>query len=265
METLVAYESLFGRTHAIAEAIAAGLRPHGEVRMVPVGDAGTDMIAWAYLVIVGGPTHIHGMSRSKSREDGRARAAKPDTTLTLDPAASGPGVREWLDALVKVDGKSGAAFDTRVTGPALITGRASGAIARGLRHRGFGWSPTLRASWSTRSPNSWPERSIARRSGGRCSRRVCTRPEVTGVFAVGNVVNDVTGELERAPRVPPRGFVRSAWVAHRALYRTTGGRVGLRCPTPTQWGMMRLRTTGRRSGEGRSAILGATKDGPNSR
>lgn len=137
MKTLVVYESLYGRTHAIAEAIAAGLRPHGEVRVVPVLDAGTDMIAWADLVVAGGPTHIHGMSRSKSREDGRARATKPGSTLTLDPAASDSGVREWLDALVKVDGTSAAAFDTRATGPALITGKASGAIARGLRHRGF--------------------------------------------------------------------------------------------------------------------------------
>ena len=70
-------------------------------------------------------------------------------------------------------------------------------------------------------------------------------------------------EPKRAPRLPPRWFVRSAWVAHRALYRTTGGRVGLRRPTPTQWGIMRLRTIGRRSGEERSAILGYYEDGPN--
>ena len=137
MKTLVVYESLYGRTHAIAEAIAVGLRPHGEVRVVPVGEAGSDLITWADLVVAGGPTHVHGMSRSKSRENGRARATKPVSSLTLDPAASGAGVREWLDGLVKVDGKQAAAFDTRVTGPALITGRASGAIARGLRHHGF--------------------------------------------------------------------------------------------------------------------------------
>ena len=137
MKTLVAYESLYGRTHAIAEAIAAGLRPHGEVRVVPVGAIDAGLVAWADLVIAGGPTHIHGMSRSKSRENGRARATDPGSTLTLDPAASGAGVRDWLDALVTVDGKAGAAFDTRVAGPALITGRASGAIARGMRRHGF--------------------------------------------------------------------------------------------------------------------------------
>ena len=136
MQTLVVYESLFGNTHAIAEAIAVGLRPHGEVRVVPVGEASADLVAWADLVIAGGPTHVHGMSRSKSREDGRARATKPGSPLALDPAASGAGLREWLDALANVRGTSAAAFDTRVAGPALFTGRASGAIARGLRKRG---------------------------------------------------------------------------------------------------------------------------------
>lgn len=137
MNTLVTYESLYGRTHAVAEAIADGLRSHGDVRVVPVGEAGIESIAWADLVIVGGPTHIHGMSRSKSRENGRARAGQPASTLTLDPAAEGDGVREWLDALAKVDRKPAAAFDTRVTGPALFTGRASGGIASGLRQHGF--------------------------------------------------------------------------------------------------------------------------------
>ncbi|HYO42498.1 MAG TPA: flavodoxin domain-containing protein [Candidatus Limnocylindrales bacterium] len=137
MNALVVYESLFGNTHAIAEAIADGLRRHGEVRVVPVGEATADLVAWAGLVIAGGPTHAHGMSRSRSREDGLARAAKPDSTLVLDPAASGAGLREWLDALAKVGGTPAAAFDTRVAGPALLTGRASSAIANGLRKRGF--------------------------------------------------------------------------------------------------------------------------------
>ncbi len=73
----------------------------------------------------------------------------------------------------------------------------------------------------------------------------------------------VPGERERAPHMPPRWFVRSFWAAHRALYRTSGGRVGLRRPTPTRWGMLRLRTIGRRTAEERSAILGYFEDGPN--
>jgi len=84
---------------------------------------------------------------------------------------------------------------------------------------------------------------------------------------VSDGTGQVSGAPERAsgrpPRLPPRWFVRTAWVAHRALYRTTAGHVGLRLPTPTQWGMMRVRTTGCRTGQERSAILGYYEDGPN--
>jgi menaquinone-dependent protoporphyrinogen IX oxidase len=137
MRTLIAYESMFGHTHAIAEGIAAGLRPHGEVRVVPVAEATEDLVAWADLVVVGGPTHVHGMARETTRKNAAAVAAKPDSTLRLDPDAEGPGVREWLASLNVVRQKRAAAFDTRVDGPALLTGRASGGIANGLQKQGF--------------------------------------------------------------------------------------------------------------------------------
>ncbi len=64
-------------------------------------------------------------------------------------------------------------------------------------------------------------------------------------------------------RLPPRWFIRTAWVAHRALYRVTGGGKGLRPPTAGQYGLMRLRTVGRHTGAERTAILGYFEDGPN--
>jgi deazaflavin-dependent oxidoreductase (nitroreductase family) len=63
--------------------------------------------------------------------------------------------------------------------------------------------------------------------------------------------------------LPPRWFVRLAWSTHRGLYRVTGGRVGLRRAKANRWGMMRLTTTGRRTGQGRSVILGYFDDGSN--
>ena len=65
----------------------------------------------------------------------------------------------------------------------------------------------------------------------------------------------------RAP-LPPRWFIRLAWAAHRAMYRITSGRFGLRRQTAKSWGMMRLATIGRRSGVERHAILGYFEDGP---
>jgi deazaflavin-dependent oxidoreductase (nitroreductase family) len=73
----------------------------------------------------------------------------------------------------------------------------------------------------------------------------------------------VAAERKPAPRLPPRWFVRLAWVVHRAIHRLTGGRRGLWPPKPGKWGAMRLTTTGRRSGKPRSVILGYYEDGPN--
>jgi F420H(2)-dependent quinone reductase len=71
-----------------------------------------------------------------------------------------------------------------------------------------------------------------------------------------------TDRGRRAP-LPPRWFIRAAWTIHRAIYALTRGRLGLRRQTPNQWGMMRLKTIGRRSGRERQAILGYFEDGPN--
>ena len=65
------------------------------------------------------------------------------------------------------------------------------------------------------------------------------------------------------PPLPPRWFIRLFWAGHRAIYSVTGGRIGLRNPTAKNWGMMRLRTVGRRSGAERVAIVGYYEDGPN--
>ena len=67
----------------------------------------------------------------------------------------------------------------------------------------------------------------------------------------------------RPAPLPPRWVVRSAWAIHRAIYSLTGGRLGLRPATPKTWGMMRLKTIGRRSGKERHVILGYYDDGPN--
>jgi F420H(2)-dependent quinone reductase len=73
----------------------------------------------------------------------------------------------------------------------------------------------------------------------------------------------VSVETARAPRLPPRWFVRVAWVVHRAIHRLSGGRRGLWLPKPGKWGALRLTTIGRRSGKRHSVILGYYEDGPN--
>ena len=64
-------------------------------------------------------------------------------------------------------------------------------------------------------------------------------------------------------RLPPRWFIHLAWKVHRGLYWITRGHLGLRRPKPDGWGIMRLTTIGRRTGEERSVMVGYFEDGPN--
>ena len=66
----------------------------------------------------------------------------------------------------------------------------------------------------------------------------------------------------KSPFLPPRWFIRLFWTVQRAVYSFTRGRFGLRTAKAERWGMMRLRTVGRRTGRERVAILGYTEDGP---
>jgi hypothetical protein len=136
MQAVVVYESMYGNTHLIADAIAAGLRPQFEVTVVSVSDAGGDVLAGADLVVVGGPTHGRGMSRAVSRAGAADAANKPGSRLTLELGALGPGLRDWFDTVGQHTGKA-AAFDTRGDAPAWMSGRACKGIARKLRGHGF--------------------------------------------------------------------------------------------------------------------------------
>lgn len=57
MRILVAYDSMFGNTHQVAEAIAKGLEVVGNVEVESCG-----------LLVVGSPTHVHRMPSDRSRE-----------------------------------------------------------------------------------------------------------------------------------------------------------------------------------------------------
>jgi F420H(2)-dependent quinone reductase len=72
----------------------------------------------------------------------------------------------------------------------------------------------------------------------------------------------MTTTASRPPTVPPPWFVHTAWRAHRALYRASGGRF-LWLPSDKRgWGALRLTTVGRASGQDRSVIIGYVEDGP---
>ncbi|WP_394770651.1 flavodoxin family protein [Lacisediminihabitans sp.] len=136
MSIVVVYESMFGNTRQVAEAIADGLGPYGPVTLVNVNDASAkDAAESASLLVVGGPTHVHGMSRQTSRDEAPSWANDPAKKLTLEPLAPGTGVREWIDGLDRVPPLF-AAFDTRADIARLLSGAASGRIEHELKARG---------------------------------------------------------------------------------------------------------------------------------
>ena len=105
MDVAVVYESLFGNTRDIAEAIAAGIRqadPAARVTVLRVAEAGPGQVAEAGFLVVGGPTHIMRMSSGRTRQmglQGNGKSGKDRRRAEPEPGAAGPGVREWLAAL----------------------------------------------------------------------------------------------------------------------------------------------------------------------
>jgi hypothetical protein len=122
----VVYESLFGNTARIAQAIADGLRSHLEVELHGVAEG-----RWpdrTDLLVMGGPTHAFSMSRSTTRDDAVKQGAD---------AASSIGLREWLDELPAGNDTPFAAFDTRVEMLRRLPGSAAKAAAKEARRRGY--------------------------------------------------------------------------------------------------------------------------------
>lgn len=131
MTALVVYESMFGNTREIAEAIAAGIASRTRVEVVEVSAAPRRLDDGIDLVVIGAPTHAHGLSRARSRSD----AAGETTAPLISP---GIGLREWLAELSPAaPGTAAAAFDTRFDKPRWLTGSAAQSAVRLLHHKGF--------------------------------------------------------------------------------------------------------------------------------
>jgi len=135
MRVVIAYESMYGNTHRLAEAIASGFGSDHAVTVVAVAEADPNQFDTDVLVI-GAPTHAHGLPRPSTR---RAAADGAHTKLDdhdLDPSAAGPGVREWLQRLPRHLSLQVAAFDTRFRPPAWLVGHPARQVVRKLRHLG---------------------------------------------------------------------------------------------------------------------------------
>ncbi|MEV6874642.1 flavodoxin domain-containing protein [Amycolatopsis sp. NPDC051128] len=150
MRTVIVFESMFGATEKVARAIADGLSQSVGAEVVNVDDAPSDL-AGVELLVVGGPTHVHGMSRAATR---KSAADQVDYTVR-----SRTGIREWLGSLESLPpGLVFAAFDTRIDKPRVFTGAASlGAVKRLDRLGGRAAAPAESFFVGTGSIDAGPE------------------------------------------------------------------------------------------------------------
>lgn len=124
---LVVFESMFGNTQHIAEAIAEGLASRLPVEVAEVSAAPLVLPADVGLVVLGGPTHRFGLSRPESRQ----RAA-----LNHEPVSLGLGLRDWIEQVDWEPGRLVAAtFDTKRSAARFFWGSAARAARRAVRAR----------------------------------------------------------------------------------------------------------------------------------
>ena len=136
MRAVIVYESMFGATRQVAQAIGEGLGGPDVAQVIPIQEATPELISHADLLVVGGPTHVHGMVRPRSRRAAAEMAENPEKHLRLEPGATEPGLREWFDQMTAIYLPASAAFDTKTSGPSFFTGRASHRIGRLLKKHG---------------------------------------------------------------------------------------------------------------------------------
>ena len=129
---LVVYESMYGNTARIAEAICTGLRESIQAEMIPAYRAAAEVPGDVRLLVVGGPTHAFSMSRESSRQEAKNQH---EVVMPIDI-----GIREWLAKLAGSPGPrdvDAATFDTRIAKVRRLPGSAARSAAKLLRRMGF--------------------------------------------------------------------------------------------------------------------------------
>jgi flavodoxin len=105
--TVIVYDSKFGNTERIAEAIARGIETRGPVELADTTTAGQALSARPDLLLIGGPTQRRTMS---------------------------PALRALVDALpTGLRGVPAATFDTRYRGATFLMGSAAAEAAKRIR------------------------------------------------------------------------------------------------------------------------------------
>lgn len=133
MKALVLYESFFGNTMEIGQRVANGLRGQFEVEVAEINEPHGEL-EQADLLVIGGPTHVLGMSKNRTREGARKKAEEKG----IKPISSTGGMRELLEDLVNGQHQPlVATFDTSIKKRWLPLGSAAKTASKRLKKKGF--------------------------------------------------------------------------------------------------------------------------------
>ena len=158
MKALVVYDSVFGNTEKIAQAIAEALRPSGDVEVHRVSDVTPDQLTGLSLLIVGSPTRAFSPTPAiknlvRSIPAGTLRDAKVagfDTRISVDD--TGPAVLRLLARLFGYAAKPiSVGLEKKGGQPAAaaegfyVTG-SEGPLAEGELERAVAWAQQIVAA-----------------------------------------------------------------------------------------------------------------------
>jgi flavodoxin len=130
MRVLVVYESFWGNTEHVAQAITKGLSENCDVELVEVAKAPTEITDPVDLIVVGGPTHAFSMTREPTRQDAFKQGASHGSTAV--------GVREWLAHLHRGRHRElVATFDTKADKVRHLPGSAAKGAANAAHKLGY--------------------------------------------------------------------------------------------------------------------------------
>jgi flavorubredoxin len=126
MHAIVVYESHYGNTAAIAQAIAEGIGP--DAQAMSTSEATPAVVGDADLVVAGSPVMAFNLPT-----DRMLTSLTTDTKAPRPPDLSHFSLRAWLEALPPSHAAA-ASFETRLK---WSPGGATGAIEGKLRKAGF--------------------------------------------------------------------------------------------------------------------------------
>jgi hypothetical protein len=127
MKAIVVYESHWGNTEAIAQAVAAGFGPGAEA--LTTDEASSAALVDVDLLVAGAPLIAFSLPSDKTRTAIAAGSGEAPTP----PDLSHQSLSSWLESLPRGQGRS-ASFETRMR---WSPGGATGAIDRGLERAGY--------------------------------------------------------------------------------------------------------------------------------